>query len=243
MVSAGWKWALGLGALTAGMIWVRHAATEIAKGAAGAFKEPPPKAPPPVTPLPAPQDIPQAGTPIPAPLSGSPNKPTLSFGQSLDPNVLVPPESQLQLGNTYNGDDAPYYLVLYTSRVLPSGGWGPWNDPMYFRGHDTGSKVFSSPDDDMVAYLDALAVTNQSEGFWLAFAVPVLGEDAAGNPTSVGNAGPWMSGRFGNLQGLNSDPNLSAVISLLGLPNSGKVTEYVQLPYGSPPMSGERAIA
>jgi hypothetical protein len=111
------------------------------------------------------------------------------------------------IGKTFPSASASYFLVLYTVRFVPSSGtWGEYNEPKAFRGHRTtmtdavDRPLYSSPDDDMVAYLDALGVTNAQMGFWIAYRVPVLADGSYGAPS------PWISGRFGDLHGLN--PNV-----------------------------------
>jgi hypothetical protein len=188
------------------------------------------------------------GVPLPDPSAILAN-PNFSGAEVVGALVGDPAESQLQLGATYTQDQAPYYIVLYTSRVLPNGTWGPYDTPKAFWGHQTGGggvwgpPIYSSPDDDVVAYLDALVSTNPSPGFWVAYAVPVTQEDQHGVPTAVGAAGPWMMGRFGALQQLNNDPNLTALLSFFNLPTTANVSEYLLVPSGGTSMTVEKALA
>ncbi len=176
---------------------------------------------------------------------GTPTTPPATLGAAAG-SIDVPITAHAQFPDA----PAPYFLQLYTVRFVPAQGmWGQWDGPTAFRGHvvQQGSwftkEMWSSPDDDMVAYLDAIATSNPEIGFWIARKVPVLSEvkPASGvfspadhTPDQIGPPGPWFSGRFGDLENLN--PTLDAItrklLEFLGSANADKadVTLYTMVP-------------
>lgn len=141
-----------------------------------------------------------------------------SPGSKLSAEAVTSPRLG-NLGKVFENAPAPYILVLYTVRyVAASGSWGQYDTPKSFNGHFTEKSEFlkhdlyTSPDDDLVQYLDALGLTNPTMGFWIAYPVPLLEGGQYGAP------GAWISGRFGDLHGLNA--------SLPFFAHDALVTEY-----------------
>jgi hypothetical protein len=156
-------------------------------------------------------------------------------------------DASIRRGETYTGDPAPYLMVAYTSRWDDAtGAWSPYSIPTTFRGHVvsstwTGKPIYSSPDDDLVEYLSDIAVSNSSIGFWLAYSLPITAEKADHTPTAYGQPGPWLSGRFGNLHGLNA-ADVFNLLRVLGWKTDGLVTAF-QLLKLQPPTPGELVLA
>ena len=156
--------------------------------------------------------------------------------------------SSLQnLGVEFRGGFTDYAISLYYARILSGSTYGAWAPGVVFTGHflrwdgDIETKaVYSSPDDDLLAYLNALVDSGPLPGFWAAYYVPVLRswtkDGGAGGITGYGTPGPWMSGRFGgstgilkNLNPLGGSAAASAagwVAKILKLAPEARVTMY-----------------
>jgi len=124
--------------------------------------------------------------------------------------------SSLQnLGVEFRGGFTDYAISLYYARILSGSTYGAWAPGVVFTGHflrwDGDKPVYSSPDDDLLAYLNALVDSGPLPGFWAAYYVPVLRswtkDGGAGGITGYGTPGPWMSGRFGGTSGILKDLN------------------------------------
>jgi len=139
-----------------------------------------------------------------------------------------------------------YAIVLYQARGIGSASWSPWEPGIVFTGHflrwEGDQPVYSSPDDDLVAYLDGLVDGAQFPGFWAAYYVAVRRSwtKADGNSatiTSYGQVGPWMTGRFGGggpIKALNTmgvpgvTPPVAALARWLGYATEARVTQHVK---------------
>jgi len=139
-----------------------------------------------------------------------------------------------------------YVIVLYQANGLGAGAWSPWQTGIVFTGHflrwEGDKPVYSSPDDDMVAYLDGLVDGGKFPGFWAAYYVVAqrswTKED--GNSATIsgyGQVSPWMTGRFGGggaMKALNTTgvPGVTAQVEALakwlGYATEARVTQHVK---------------
>jgi hypothetical protein len=140
-----------------------------------------------------------------------------------------------------------YVLVLYQARMLAGGAYGNWQPAVVFPGHflrwEGNRPVYSSPDDDMVAYLDGLVNSGPLPGFWVAYYAPVQRswtKEAGTDPAILGygQPGPWMSGRYGGTDGILKNLNgfvpgqaqtnaVAWAAKALGLATEARVTQHV----------------
>lgn len=155
-------------------------------------------------------------------------------------------KNNLQALNTEWVDWPPYVLALYSARMNGPASYAQWEPGVTFTGHflrwDGSKPIYSSPDDDMVAYLDDLGQKGDLAGFWAAYYLPAQRAFEGGGLrpeiASYGQPGPWMTGRFAgqavagalkDLNGLTSGGSSPAVwaAKILGLAPEARVTQHV----------------
>lgn len=198
--------------------------------------EPPPPAPPPPPP---PAGMPKPGVPILIPV---PN-PKAILGLSGPSESFVPDfaDPRLQGANKPFLNVWPRYaIVMYRAPMISENAYGEYLAPIVFAGHvrsrsADGVEVVS-PDDEMVAYLaERAAEGSPLPGWWAAhYAMVSRSSDGSGRVTGYGALGPWMTGRYGKLTGLNEAFNVAWLPSFLRLPTSAAVTQYVLLDKSHP---------
>jgi hypothetical protein len=190
----------------------------------------------------------------PPPLGADPMLPMPStFPVAGSPIIAAPIAGKLDLtqgtlqtsGIKFQGGHAPFVRALYTVR-WDGDSWGQWSDPLFYEGHiiDTiqhfgadPTPVWSSPDDDLLAYLDAItkSANMPAPGFWASYQVPIANEPyqkgvcdnftTAGCQRTWGPASTWTSGRFGSITDANADlPQWWR--DTFHVPTSGHITEY-----------------
>lgn len=182
--------------------------------------------------LPAPSGFPIAGSPL--------------VSAPAAPGVVDLTQGALQtLGMTFQGGHAGFVRALYTVRWAGNQ-WGQWADPVFFEGHMVNTiaqangpplPVWSSPDDDLVAYLDAItkSANMPAPGFWASYQVPIASEGfvagvcdgytTAGCQRTWGPASTWTTGRFGSITDANTDlPQW--LRDSFHVKTSGEITEY-----------------
>ncbi len=148
----------------------------------GTAPNPPPNNPP---------GNPPPGNNSPAPGNVMPDLPAPTY---------VPPKplSGSGFGDQPQKPPFDHIVVLYTSRWAGDH-WGAWDGPTSYDGRLVTpadlfhSAVWVNPEQESVEYLEALAVTNSTPGYWAAYRVPLI-EDA--NGTHYGAPGPWSGGHF-----------------------------------------------
>jgi len=163
---------------------------------------PPAPASPPATPTPAPPTPP----PTPPPNSGaggpdaSPPTPLPGPLPTTPANDFSPPPKGASSFNEQNPKPPfDHIMILYTSRWLGDH-WGPWDGPTSYDGRQVSPATFwqkavwVNPQAEMVEYLEDLALTDSTLGYWAAYALPLI-EDA--NGTHYGPPAQWTSGHFG----------------------------------------------